>query len=117
MSACRKLTFPDDAPSGPLLKLFHGYFEETGSEVAAAIFALDAHHRELKAPAPADSPLTVQQAAKQFNVSSRTLYELCRSNRLPHSRIGTGRGTIRIMPSDLKEYLRRHQQGEVDYLN
>jgi hypothetical protein len=73
MSACRKLSFPTDAPSGPLLKLFHGYLEETGSEVAAAIFALDAHHREQTAPKPVNSPLTIQQAAKVFNVSSRTL--------------------------------------------
>jgi excisionase family DNA binding protein len=119
MSACKKLDASAE-PSRPLVRLYRGYLEETGSEVAAAIFALDAfrHHQQTDAPAPAaDTPLTVQQAAKRFNVSARTLYALCNERKLPHSRVGTGRGTIRIMPSDLKEYLRQSQQGEVDYLS
>ncbi len=115
MSACRKLD-PLTQRSGPLVKLYQDYLEETGSEVAAAIFALDAHHRSAM-PAPAtDTPLSVEQAAAQSNISVRTLYSLCAAKQLPHSRIGTGRGTIRILPNDLREYLQQSQRGEVDYL-
>ena len=55
-------------------------------------------------PAP-DAPLTVQQAAKRFNIPARTLYALCADGSLRHSRIGTGRGTIRIKPPDLERLL------------
>ena len=59
---------------------------------------------ELLAPDP-DAPLTVKQAAKRFNFSARTLYALCEDGSLRHSRVGTGRGTIRINPADLKRLL------------
>ena len=58
--------------------------------------------KKKKRPAPAsDAPLTVQQAAALFNIPARTLYALCADGSLPHARIGTGRGTIRIKPADL----------------
>ena len=67
--------------------------------------------------ADSTTPLTVRQAAERSSISAPTIYALCADGKIPHSRIGTGRGTIRIMPSDLSEFLRQTQQVEVDYLN
>ena len=46
--------------------------------------------------------LTVKQAAERLNVSKWTIYDLCDSGRLRCQRVGIGRGTIRICPSDLE---------------
>lgn len=110
MSACRKLTFPDDAPSGPLLKLFHGYLEETGSEVAAAIFALDAYRTaepvsNLPRPAKESKLLSIAQAAEEFNISRRTLYRL----KQLHVKFGKA---VRIRRADLENYLRQDLFGK-----
>ena len=46
--------------------------------------------------------LTIKEAAKKLKVSAATVYTLCASGRLPHSRISTH--SIRIAESDLKAY-------------
>jgi excisionase family DNA binding protein len=48
---------------------------------------------------------TVRQTADQLQVSTATIYGLCAQKRLPHIRIGTGRGTIRIRPDDLAAFV------------
>ncbi len=50
----------------------------------------------------ADFLLTVKEAARRLKVSTATVYTLCASGRLPHSRISTH--SIRIAESDLKAY-------------
>lgn len=49
--------------------------------------------------------LTVKQAAEHLNVSTATVYALCASGQLAHSRVGLGRGTIRIKHSELEKML------------
>lgn len=49
--------------------------------------------------------LTVQDVADRLNVSAACVYALVARNDLPHVRIGTGRGTIRILEEDLGAYL------------
>lgn len=46
--------------------------------------------------------LTVEQAARQFNLSKRTLYRLVETAELPCSRIGKA---IRLRTADLERYL------------
>jgi len=45
--------------------------------------------------------LTVQEAATKASVSPKTIYALVASGKLRCQRIGNGRGTIRIRPTDL----------------
>ena len=40
--------------------------------------------------------LTVREAAERLGCSEALVYLLCSERRLPHVRLGTGRGTIRI---------------------
>jgi excisionase family DNA binding protein len=49
--------------------------------------------------------LRVNDAAQRLCVLAGTIYALCERGRLPHSRIGVGRGTIRIDEEDLAKYL------------
>ncbi|SFI92449.1 helix-turn-helix domain-containing protein [Planctomicrobium piriforme] len=49
--------------------------------------------------------LTVSKVAELLNVSESEVYALCRSGKLQHFRIGTGRGTIRICREDLHSFL------------
>ena len=49
--------------------------------------------------------LKVKDAAQRLCVSTGTIYALCERGQLPHSRIGVGRGTIRIDEQDLAVYL------------
>jgi excisionase family DNA binding protein len=104
MSACRKLSFPVEAPSGPLVKLYQGYLEQTGSEVAAAIFAIDAYRQE-KPSIPASPEeaefLTVKQAARKYNLGERTVYRMIEDG-LPVTRVGRA---LRIKPRDLARRL------------
>ena len=51
--------------------------------------------------APQPDFLTVKEAAARLKVSERSVYDLVRSGRLHASRIGNGRGAIRIAPADL----------------
>src|SRR5262245_14304821 len=48
---------------------------------------------------------TVLEAADKMKVSSSTVYALCRANRLTHTRVGVGRGVIRISDEDIEAYL------------
>lgn len=50
--------------------------------------------------------MDVREAAKRLEVSVTLIYELCHAGKLPHARIGLGRGTIRIAESDVEAYLR-----------
>ncbi len=49
--------------------------------------------------------MKVREAAKRLEVSSSIVYGLCAQGRLPHVRVGLGRGTIRISEDDLKSFL------------
>ena len=49
--------------------------------------------------------LTVKEASQQLKVSPATVYQLCAEGKLPHVRIGTRRGTIRINETDLQAFL------------
>ncbi len=50
--------------------------------------------------------LTVKQVAERLGVSASLVYELCARGRIRHSRIGFGRGTIRITEEALAEFLK-----------
>jgi excisionase family DNA binding protein len=57
--------------------------------------------------------LTVKQTAERLQCSPATVYQLCAAKLLPHSRVGLGRGVIRIAEADLAGYLAgRHVQPE-----
>lgn len=46
--------------------------------------------------------ITVKQAATRLGVSKSLIYQLCAIGKLPHYRVGIGRGTIRIEERDLE---------------
>lgn len=48
---------------------------------------------------------TVKECAEILRVSPATVYQLCARRKLPHVRVGAGRGTIRIREEDLAAYL------------
>jgi len=48
-----------------------------------------------------DDWLTVADVAARLNVAPRTVYRLCEEKKLPHQRVGSGEGTIRVRPADL----------------
>ncbi len=49
---------------------------------------------------------TVPEAADQFRLSDRAVYELCRTGKLRHLRLGNGSGAIRIDQADIDAYQR-----------
>jgi excisionase family DNA binding protein len=50
--------------------------------------------------------ITVEEAAARLHVSMSTVYELCRTGKLPCYRIGVhGKGKVLIKPEDLDEFL------------
>lgn len=49
--------------------------------------------------------MTAAEAAARLGVHPSLVYRLCRAGRLPHRRIGLGRGAIRILEADLTEFL------------
>jgi excisionase family DNA binding protein len=49
--------------------------------------------------------LTVKQVAQRLNVSLGTVYDLCAKRKIPHVRVGAGRGVIRIDEQALREYI------------
>jgi excisionase family DNA binding protein len=55
--------------------------------------------------------LTVKQAAGRMGVSAATVYLLCASRRLRHSRVGLGRGKIAIPEEAIDEYLKGREVG------
>jgi excisionase family DNA binding protein len=50
--------------------------------------------------------LTVRESAERLGCSEALVYLLCSERRLPHVRLGTGRGTIRIAEDDISEFLK-----------
>ena len=54
--------------------------------------------------------LTVAEAAVKLRISESLTYQLCAKNLLRHSRVGCGRGVIRITLEAIEEYLTGHEQ-------
>jgi excisionase family DNA binding protein len=50
--------------------------------------------------------LTVRECAQMLRVSPGCVYQLVSQNKLPHLRVGCGRGRIRIPEEALAEFLR-----------
>lgn len=50
--------------------------------------------------------LTVDQVAQKLAVSVKVVYGLCQRRRIRYSRIGEGRGIIRISEEAVQEYIR-----------
>lgn len=48
---------------------------------------------------------TVQEVADRLGVVPATIYALCQKKVIPHVRVGTGRGAIRISEEGLEVYL------------
>jgi excisionase family DNA binding protein len=99
---------PSPQPTaGPLIRLYRRYLKETGSEIAAAIFALDANRTQPANGGPLTNPsadaeyLTVKQAAKRLQVSERTIARMIDKG-LRVTRAGK---TVRIRPADLEQHL------------
>ena len=53
--------------------------------------------------------MKVREAARRLEVSTATIYNLVASGKLRCSRVGVGRGVIRIQEDHLAEYLRRSE--------
>jgi excisionase family DNA binding protein len=49
--------------------------------------------------------LNVQEVADRLGVAPTTIYALCQKKVIPHVRVGTGRGAIRISEDGLARYL------------
>ena len=56
-------------------------------------------------PPECEKSLTVAEAASRLGISVSLVYRLCADRKLPHVRIGCGRGAIRILESDLDEFI------------
>ena len=87
-----------------ITEAFNQFRTVTGDDVSAAILAVGS---VLAGQQTDDRPLTVKEAKEFLNVSADTVYSLCDSDQLKHHKIGNGRGTIRIMLSDLIEFRKR----------
>ena len=51
--------------------------------------------------------LTVREVAERLKVSQGCVYQLVAERRLPHFRIGLGRGCIRVKDDDLQKFLEK----------
>lgn len=49
--------------------------------------------------------MTVAEAAQRLEITPSLVYKLCREGRLPHRRLGFGRGVIRLTEEDVAAYL------------
>jgi len=49
--------------------------------------------------------LTVKDVAGRLNVSQSCIYQLVETGKIPHHRIGVGRGAIRFTEDDITDYL------------
>lgn len=58
-----------------------------------------------------ETVLTVKEAAKRMSVSAATVYSLCATRQLRHTRIGLGRGKIVITEEAVDEYLKGREVG------
>ncbi|GHH57656.1 helix-turn-helix domain-containing protein [Lentzea cavernae] len=54
--------------------------------------------------------LLVPEVAKRLRVSDRTVYRLIDSRQLAATRVGAGRGGLRVRPDALVEFVRRREQ-------
>ena len=64
----------------------------------------DMIRRLVEQPAPSDGFLSVKETADRFGVSTGTVRNLASSGKLPASRIGKGRGTLRFDPAHLRQF-------------
>ena len=55
--------------------------------------------------------MTVREVSRLLRLSDGAVYALCKSGRLPHHRLGHGKGAIRISRSDVLAYLRQCKEG------
>lgn len=53
--------------------------------------------------------LTVAETAERLRCSRALVYQLCERGRLPHHRLGVGRGTIRVSEGDLEMFLEQNR--------
>jgi len=86
-------------------RLFIDYLELTDDKVAAANLVLAdiiSGQSEPEPQQPQSGDLSVAEAAKQLRCSASTIYRLCDGGRMPHYRLGAGRGVIRIRLADLE---------------
>ena len=49
--------------------------------------------------------LTVKEVSQRLKVSQGCVYQLIAERRLPHFRIGLGRGCIRVRDEDLQKFI------------
>lgn len=54
--------------------------------------------------------LTVKEIAIRLKVSPGCVYALCACGRIPHLRLGIGRGAIRVVEADLQEFVELSRQ-------
>ena len=54
--------------------------------------------------------LTVKDVASRLNVSQSCIYQLVETGKIPHHRIGVGRGAIRFTEDDITEYLQNARE-------
>lgn len=54
-----------------------------------------------------DKLLTIKEVAERLSIGRTTAYELVESGDLKAKRIGKGRGTLRVRPSDLELYINK----------
>jgi excisionase family DNA binding protein len=57
-------------------------------------------------------PLTVKQVAARWGVAKSTVYALVAAGRLPATRYGLGRGTIRISEEAVEKYERERERDD-----
>jgi excisionase family DNA binding protein len=82
-------------------RLFNDYLELTNDKVAAANLVLAEILSGHSDPQPQTGDLSAAEAAKRLRCSATTVYRLCDNGNMPHYRLGTGRGVIRIRIVDL----------------
>lgn len=90
------------------------FLELTGDPLAASNLVL-AEALQQKKPVAQDRALTIKEAAEYSGIPVSTLYKLVEGGQLAHSRIGQGRGRIRIKPAALAN-LGEQQAVELRYL-
>ena len=57
--------------------------------------------------------LTVKDVAQKLNVSQSCIYQLVESGRIPHHRIGLGRGAIRFTEADVIGFLETSREDAI----
>jgi excisionase family DNA binding protein len=88
-------------------RLFDACLEMTGGDRAAAAMLALVETMSNPKPLPkaaSGDELTVTEAAERLRCAERTVYRLCREGKLPHRRIGVGRGVIRVRAADLDSF-------------